>query len=157
VRLIAGSDSAKPPAIRRIDRRFTAIDRRFVPRSDRRFAVVFDNSEFRRQSEEMRGHFDETRRHFEVIAKASATIFESFADGIAGCGQSERLDKHEARITRSGVARGAPAISYQPTATSHQLPVVRRQGCSDARLEAPCARGAREDSSGNRRHFRISP
>jgi len=76
-------------------RQFAKIDRRFVS-IDRQFAKV--NQEFRRQSEETRRHFDEARRHFDVIAESLRDDLRIFADGIAG--QSERLDKHEVRITR---------------------------------------------------------
>ena len=77
----ARSDQRNRRQFAKIDRRFTKIDQ-----------------EFRRQSEEMRRHFEETRRHFEVIAESLRDDLRIFADGIAG--QSERLDKHEARITR---------------------------------------------------------
>ena len=63
---------------------------------DRQFAKI--NQEFRRQSEETRRQFEEARRHFEVIAESLRDDLRIFADGIAG--QSERLDKHEVRITR---------------------------------------------------------
>jgi chromosome segregation ATPase len=86
----------------RIDRRFTKIDRRFT-KIDQRFTKIDQefakiDQEFRRQSEEMRRHFEETRRHFDIIAESLRDDLRIFADGIAG--QSERLDKHEVRITQ---------------------------------------------------------
>jgi len=79
----------------KIDRRFTKIDQRFT-KIDQEFAKI--DQEFRRQSEEMRRHFEETRRHFDIIAESLRDDLRIFADGIAG--QSERLDKHEVRITQ---------------------------------------------------------
>jgi hypothetical protein len=91
----ARSDQRNRRQFAKIDRRFVSIDRRFVS-IDRQFAKV--NQEFRRQSEETRRHFDDARRHFDVIAESLRDDLRIFADGIAG--QSERLDKHEVRITR---------------------------------------------------------
>ena len=92
---IARSDQRNRRQFAKIGRRFTRIDRRFT-RIDQRFAKI--DQEFRRQSEEMRRHFEETRRHFDLIAESLRDDLRIFADGIAG--QSERLDKHDVRITR---------------------------------------------------------
>jgi chromosome segregation ATPase len=92
---IARSDQRNRRQFAKIDRRFTKIDQRFT-KIDQEFAKI--DQEFRRQSEEMRRHFEETRQHFEVIAESLRDDLRIFADGIAG--QSERLDKHEVRITR---------------------------------------------------------
>jgi chromosome segregation ATPase len=93
--IIARSDQRNRRQFAKIDRRFTKIDQRFT-KIDQEFAKI--DQEFRRQSEEMRRHFEETRQHFEVIAESLRDDLRIFADGIAG--QSERLDKHEVRITR---------------------------------------------------------
>jgi len=91
---ILGVRMAAARSDQRNRRQFAKIDRRFVS-IDRQFARV--NQEFRRQSEETRRHFDDARRHFDVIAESLRDDLRIFADGIAG--QSERLDKHDVRIT----------------------------------------------------------
>ena len=92
---ILGVRMAAARSDQRNRRQFAKIDRRFT-KIDRRFAKI--DLEFRQQSEDMRRHFEETRRHFEVIAESLRDDLRIFADGIAG--QSERLDKHDVRITR---------------------------------------------------------
>jgi chromosome segregation ATPase len=78
-----------------VDRRFKGVDRRFEA-VDGRFEAV--DHRFDRIEHTIERSAEETRRHFEVIAESLRDDFRLFADAIAR--HSERLDQHDARLTR---------------------------------------------------------
>ena len=81
-------------AMTTMDRRFDRLDRKKADRTDvRRLGQRLDalDGKIARSAEE-------TRRHMDVVIESLRDDLRIFADAIAG--QSERLDRREARIIR---------------------------------------------------------